>query len=527
MGLWDRVKGTLGRAWNAAAGVVGKIRKGIGSAVKAVTKWGTGVVTRNADRLQAAGRDLIQASVAAQRRTSSAAARAQKRLQAATRIHDDTLRKQMEIRRIRAMSASMAVQADAARKALAAQKAIKKAAGKINKAVKAREKRLKQDLAAARAVPRERETIADTFHRAALATLLERKAFAGELHPKAREILDKLTDTFGVRMIPDGPKHMVIIPAAGIHTGVPGTSGVAARRIGQVIQGQGIKTIIKSMEKSPLIFLRNIRKLKPADKAMFLKNIATAPGGKKVAAAIQKDSIASLMKAMPHAQRQAWKGMLKKAPSWFKKGLAIGAAIMGTEFMVGWLRKEATEPLGIASWGAYEEKKWGDLKRLTDAQRKFQAAANNSWVAKILENFPVLGPMFEVNRKEQVMSNEFFAKAAEEGIINEPEATGQLKLDGTPSGANVYIAGSFHGKLAGFNAELPTGSHSILIDLKGYEAQRLDIVLEPGEEIIAGVDLEASDGEVFRKWERAPSAARSAVANRWPKQTARWEKASP
>ncbi|KKK47565.1 hypothetical protein LCGC14_3153910, partial [marine sediment metagenome] len=320
------------------------------------------------------------------------------------------------------------------------------------------------------------------------------------------------------RIVPGGKKHILIMPFAGIQKGVPGVNRIAARRIGQVIKGQGIKKIIAQMDKSPLTFLRNIRKLKPADKAMFLRNIATAPGGKKVAAAIQKDSIAALMKAMPQAQRQAWRKMLKGAPRKFKWILATGTAVLGTEFMVGWLRKEATEPLGIGTWALIKERRWREALEATKLQKKFLDAANNSWVATILENFPVLGPMFKINREEQYAANELFAKTAEDMIKKEPEATARLILDGTPSSANVYIAGSFYGKLAGFTAELPTGPHSILIDLKGYVARRLDIVLDPKEIERHRVDLEISPATVFVPYKRASSTQKAWVKETYPAQ---------
>lgn len=527
MGLWDRIKKTLARGLKGAAGTVSKIREGLGSAINQVRSFTQGVVSRNAAPLQVAAQDLIRGSVAAQSRAAKAATRAQERLQAATRIHAKTARRALETQRVRAMTEALRVQGEAARKAFEAQKAIEDGAKRIKTAATNRETRLREDLAAAETIPKARETIEEIFNRAAVNTLLTGSPFRAQMPSKAQEVLDKITDTFGMQLTPGGPKHIVIIPGVDVKTALPGANRVAARRIGEVISGQGMKTIVSNFKKNPQAFLKNIGKLKPVDKAKFFKNLHKAPGGNTMARAIDRYETNKLFQAMTAAERRSWKQMAKKAPKWFFKLLGVGTAVMGTEFMIGWLRKEATEPLGIASWGAYEEKKWGELKKITEAQRKFQDTINVEVVSKILESFPILGPMFKVNREEQMKSNEFFARAAEEGLKNEPEATARLILAVSPTAANVYINGQFHGKGPRFEVELPPGDYVVLVDLKGYEAQSLDVSLDPKEIESHSVQLDVSAAETFRKWEKVSDEKKISVRDKYPDQYRRWTSTTP
>ena len=540
MGFWDSFKQGLGNLYNKAADAVGRLKNTVSGAVQNVRDWWNDYVTPGAGRLaDAAEGALSNASQAVQRAVQRSMAASQ-RIQRAMEQANDTWRANLVKQYAEEQKRALALQQEAMQQSTAVAQRIREQASQVAQMKERATEIAKQELEKARQIPAQAETVLEELNRRALEEMVEKKDMLVDLSNRAQHTLDEFAKAvnprfkeghggekiivrpewkkFGVFGTPDPAMGlfamgMVDVPAI---AGLGGRAGgeaerFAASRIRQVLQKKGLSEMIKAFKKDPKRYIRLIGQMEPEDKAQFLANLGNVPGGKSILRAFENQEVAEITKALAAEGRRGLVQTIKSSPRWFKALLGLGAGMLSTEFVTGWLRKETTETLSINSWGAYDDKKWRMLKEITDVQRQFLKRANNEWVAKVIEAFPVLGPMFKVNREEQVASNEFYARAAEENMKNNPEPTSTIILTVSPPDANVYVNGQFRGKGPYFELDLAPGTYTILVSLKGYVAQSLTVTLTHEEVERRQVTLQPAPTQTYRKWDTATQAVKEKI----------------
>jgi len=195
-----------------------------------------------------------------------------------------------------------------------------------------------------------------------------------------------------------------------------------------------------------------------------LTTLLKLPKGEELIEKLGMYGLDKLIKEAPEYE------VLRKSPKCsLSVGIIIGLAtlILGIGTVVGWLRKEAPEPAGMAVWAMIEAEEWEEARTANDQYLTF-ITKMNTWLPTVFSWFnPFLATFLNTNRDSQLIQQ----KAYKEMIDAKLELGRALvKITATPADAEIAISGIEFVKNP-FEREIPIGPYDWSVTRFGYIPQ--------------------------------------------------------
>jgi len=157
--------------------------------------------------------------------------------------------------------------------------------------------------------------------------------------------------------------------------------------------------------------------------------------------------------------------------------LGIISLILGIGTVVGWLRKEAPEPSGMAVWAMIEAKNWEAANEANQQYIKF-INSMNGWLPTAISWFnPFLAAFLKANKESQLAGAAAYQKVIDENLAKK---IGHLKVTCNISGADVYIDGIKKG-IVPYEVDLEAMSYHILVGKFQFTNYEEDALIRENE----------------------------------------------
>lgn len=174
--------------------------------------------------------------------------------------------------------------------------------------------------------------------------------------------------------------------------------------------------------------------------------------------------------------------------------LGLAATILGVGTVIGWLRKEGPEPMGMAVWAAIEAAQApgatrDDWVRANAANQEYKNFITqfNTWLITIASWLnPILGWYIGKNKLSQLASADTY-----QGIID-PHLLifeGTLKITAEPADAKITVEGKIPATGI-FEQVLEVGDYEVVVSAFGYEPQTFTATIEADKETTFNIILE-------------------------------------
>ena len=198
-----------------------------------------------------------------------------------------------------------------------------------------------------------------------------------------------------------------------------------------------------------------------ADINETLERLLKQPDGETLIETLGMKAFDELVKEAPEyaVLRDAPKGSVSIAII-----IGIVTVILGIGTVVGWLRKEAPEPTGMAVWAMIEAKDWEGADKANKQYKDFISKMNH-WIPVVISWLnPFLAAFLGINRDAQLAGADAY-----QGLIDIELAVkkGTLVINPTPSDAKVSVEGQYS-TTGTWSAEILIGPYDWTVSKYGY-----------------------------------------------------------
>lgn len=154
--------------------------------------------------------------------------------------------------------------------------------------------------------------------------------------------------------------------------------------------------------------------------------------------------------------------------------IGLVSLILGIGTVVGWLRKEAPEPSGMAVWAAIEAREWEAANTANQVYRTF-VEAMNTWLPVVVSWFnPFLAAFLDTNRDSQIAQADAYQVIIDAALVVKQ---GTLIVMSNIDASDVYVNGNKVG-LTPFERVYNVGTYNILVTKFRHTSYQITVIIE-------------------------------------------------